>query len=239
MKKIFVLLLAFGALSAANAQTPDAAESLFYRLREKVLSVRDYTAQVRMNIDVSFMRVPPLSGVLYFKSPDKLRLERHGGLSILPRKSINLTLGNLLPVGNATVIDAGTELLGDQPVRVLKVVPQDDRSDIVLTKLWVDENRLLALRGETTTRDNGTVRMELEYGRFQQLALPDKVVFYLDVKSYKMPKGMTMDYDPGSSARPAGDDASKAKPRKGKIAIVYRDYKINTGLSDAVFQEKR
>lgn len=236
--KILLLTTALLLSFAGKAQEADA-EQLFYRLRDKVVSVKDYTAKVKMKIDISFMRVPPLNGTLYFKSPDKMRLERNGGISIMPKKSVNLTLNNLIPSGGATVIDAGTDEVDGRKVRVLKVVPNSDQTDIVLTKMWVDEERLLALKTETTTRDNGTVKMELEYGRYTDLALPDKVTFLLDVKEYKMPKGVTMDYDDGSSATNVQKEQSKGKPRKGKIQIAYLDYKINTGLSDAIFAEKR
>lgn len=237
--KILSLLVALLFSVPGKAQQTDA-EALFYRLRDKIVSVKDYTARVKMKIDISFMKVPPLNGTLYFKSPDKLRLERNGGISIMPKKSVNLTLNNLIPSGGATVIDAGTDTVAGKTVRVLKVVPNSDQTDIVLTKMWVDEERLLALKTETTTRDNGTVKVELEYGRYTDLALPDKVTFLLDVKEYKMPKGVTMDYDDGSEAteiKKAADDNKKRK--KGKIQIAYLDYKINTGLSDAVFAEKK
>lgn len=233
----FLTLLLLCSISAGAQQTD--AEALFYRLRDKVVSVKDYTARVKMKIDISFMRVPQLNGTLYFKSPDKLRLERHGGISIMPRKSVNLTLNNLIPSGGATVIDAGADVVAGRPVRVLKVVPNNDQTDIVLTKMWVDEERLLPLRTETTTRDNGTVKMELEYGRYTDLALPDKVTFLLDVKEYKMPKGVTMDYDDGSEATELKKTNDQKKSKKGKIQITYLDYKINTGLSDAVFVEKK
>lgn len=231
--RIFSLFLLTTSTTLAQ-KTP--AETLFLRLRSKVLSVNDYTADVKMKIDVSFMRVPQLRGKLYFKSPDKLRLERNGGLSVLPKKNMSLSLNHLFPTGGETVIDAGTDVINGHPVRILKVVPNDDASDIVLTKLWVDEARLLALRTESTTRDNGTVKTEMEYGRYEKQALPDRITFFIDVKEYKVPKGVTMDYDPGEKA--VSKDTKNNLPKKGRIQIDYLSYQINTGLSDAVFAEK-
>lgn len=222
-------------LITGNAQSsPEPAAQLFYRMRDKIGVVKDYVASVRLKIDVSFMRVPMLDGKLYFKSPDKLRLERNGGLSILPKKSINLTLNNLIPSGTATVIDAGYDSIAGRKVRVIQVIPQGE-TDIVLTKVWVDEARLLALRAETTTRENGTVRMDLQFNRYAQYSLPDRVVFYLDVKEYKVPKGVTMDYDDGTEAV---RKVKTLKKGKGRIEIAYLNYRINTGLSDAVFRER-
>jgi len=218
-----------------RAQLP--AEQLFYKLRDRVNAVRDYTAQVRMRIDVTFLKIPQLRGTLYFKSPDKLKLVRQGGLSILPKNGLTMNMGSLLPPGGVSVIDAGADNIGGQAVRVIKVVPNAEASDIVLTKLWVDEARMLVLRAETTTRDNGTVKMDLTFGRYANLALPDRATLYLDVKDYKMPKGVTMDY--GSSGKVVDTDAQggKGKRKKGTIYVEYLSYAINTGLSDAVFTQ--
>ena len=194
---------------------------LFTKLRRKIDAVKDYVATVDMKIDVSFIKVPKLKGKLYFKAPDKMKLERNGGISILPKNSINMTVNNLLPASGATVIDAGADNIKGIPVRVLKVIP-DTEGDIVLSKIWVDEKRLLALKTETTTRDNGTVKMELEFGKFERLALPDRVTFYLDVKDFKLPKGVTMDYE--TNQQPAPKPEEKGKMKKGKILINYLDY---------------
>lgn len=215
----------------AQTQAMDAT-SLFYALRTKVLSVKDYTADVKMKIDVGYMHIPQLRGTLYFKSPDKMRLERHGGLSILPKKNINLTLSNLIPTGGVMVIDVGTELRDGKTLHVIKVVPQDDQGSIVLTKIWIDEASLLALRTETTTRNDGTVIMDLQYGNYTPYALPDNVTIYMDLKDYKLPKGVTMDYnDAEATTKP-----QPGKVQKGTIKIHYLGYAVNAGVSDAVFQ---
>ncbi len=220
-----------------RAQTADASK-LFYVIRDKVTSVKDYVADVKLRIEVSFMRIPPLSGRLFYKSPDKIRLERNGGISILPKKSMQISLRNLIPSGNVTVIDAGTEMIGNVKTRILKILPDNEESDIVLAKMWIDENKQLALRTETTTKENGTVKMDLEYGKYVSLSLPDKVSIVMDVKDYRLPKSIAMDYDETSDAE-LMERAKKAKDKKGKIQITYLSYKVNTGLTDASFAERK
>ena len=225
-------------LFSVPARAQQSAEDLFYKLRARVTSIRDYTAQVRMNVNVSFMKVPQLAGTLYFKSPDKLKLERAGGLSVLPKGGVTLSMNSLLPEGGVSVIDAGTDVIEGKTVRVIKAVPDGDGSDIVLTKMWVDESQLLVRRAETTTRDNGTVKMDLVFGRYANLALPDRAVLTVDVKEYRMPKGVTMDYGT-SQAVDKDNRENKGKRRKGTIRVEYLSYKVNTGLSDAIFAEPK
>ncbi len=232
MRKYIGLLIVILTLNVSVSRADDATK-LFYTLRSKILTVKDYTADVNMKIDVSFMRIPKLRGTLYFKSPNKMRLERHGGLSMLPKKNINLTISNLIPAGAVTVIDLGNVMVKGKKLRLVKVIPEDDNNNIVLTKVWIDEANLLAVRAETTTRNDGTVIMDLEFGNYITYALPDKVTIYMDVKDYKLPKGVTMDYNNETPTVAVKDKTAKAQ--KGTIEISYLKYAINTGLTDAAF----
>ncbi|HEY9177950.1 MAG TPA: hypothetical protein VIN07_09680 [Flavipsychrobacter sp.] len=234
VRGVLLIMLLSGTCYPASAQS-DSAAVLFEKLRSRLDVIKDYVADVRVKIDISFMKVPPLNGTLYFKAPDKMKLERNGGISILPGKNVNLTLNSMFPAGKATVIDAGTDVVNGKPVKVIKVLPQQDDGQIILTKIWVDAERNLALRTETTTRDNGTMKMDLAFGRYVRQGLPDKVTVYLDVKEFKLPKGVTMDYDIKSQMQPAVQSDKKTK--KGKIEITYLDYQVNKGLSDEIFTE--
>lgn len=214
-----------------QAQTKPDADALFEAIRAKLTAIHDYTANVQMKIDVPQMKVPLLGGILYYKSPGKLKLERRGGLSFLPKNGVSLSVDQMMPTGAVTVIDAGTESIGTVETRILKVIPEGE-SSIILAKIWLDEKRLLAMRTETTTREQGTLLADFNYGKYMAQGLPDRVVFVMDVKEYKLPKGLTMDYDEGkTSPKPRA-----AGPSKGRIEIRYLSYKINTGLGDEVFR---
>lgn len=237
MKKLFSIILAISVINI-NSTRADELTALYVSLRTKVLSVKDYIADVKMKIDVNYMHIPQLKGKLYFKMPDKMRLERHGGISLLPKKNINLTLSNLIPSGTVTVIDAGIGVIAGKKVRIIKVIPEDDMNNIVLTKIWVNEEDLLALRTETTTRSDGTLIMDLEFGNYKKYALPDKVTIHLDLKDFKVPKGVTMDYNEAETSQIIEEKTGKPKKQKGTIEIKYLNYIINSNFSNEVFQKK-
>ncbi len=230
MKKITVLLMML--IVAVGAKATEA-DQLYYALRDKVMKVKDYTADVKIKIDVNYMRIPEVKGKLYYKAPDKMRLERNGGLSVLPKKNINMTLSNLMPTGTVTALDAGSETIGGKKARIIKVIP-DGESNIVLAKLWIDEAALTVLKTETTTKDQGMILMNLEYGAYSSYGLPTKVLVSMDVKEYKLPQGVAMDYNDPMEVKQKPKDG---KPRKGTIQLTYLKYDINTGLSDAVFKK--
>ncbi len=233
MRNIRVLVIVLLCCISFAAQAA-SGEQLFDSLRKKVLTVKDYTANVKMKINVTYMRIPMLGGILYYKSPDKFKLERNGGLAIMVKKNINLTLSNLIPQGKVTVLDAGNSIVAGKTLRMLKIIPEDDLGQIILAKIWVDESLMLAVRTETTTRNDGTIKMDLQYGKYASYALPDKVTIDLDVKDFKLPKGVTMDYNEVKESGPK----KETKNQKGSIQITYLSYNINKGVNDNVFGEK-
>ena len=82
-----------------------------------------------------------------------------------------------------------------QPVKLL---PLDDQSDLILTTMYIDEANFLIRKASTTTKENGTYDMEMQFGKYAEWGLPDKVIFSFNTKDYKLPKGITLEYDDGS-----------------------------------------
>jgi hypothetical protein len=118
-------------------------------------------------------------------------------------------------------------------VKVVKLLPLDENSDLILTTLYIDADRLLIYKSVTTTRDNGTYDMQMIYGRYEKYGLPDKVIFSFNTKDYKLPKGVTFEYEPGEKPQQTQD---ALKNKKGKVEITYSSYAINQGVSEAVFK---
>jgi len=227
------LLMAFLFLTAilppgvTHAQDPAA---LLQKVRARLDQVNDYQATGQMKTNVPFLKVPEAQVTVYFKKPDKLKIKNEKGISLVPKGAVTISLNNLLK-GGYTTLDAGTDTAGGRKVKVIKLLPQDENADLVLSTLYIDETRLLVLKARTTTRENGTYEVELSYGKYLSYALPDKVIFTFNTKNYKLPKGITFDYDDGSAKKqetPAGT--------KGKVELSYSSYIINKGVPDAVFQ---
>lgn len=206
---------------------------LYASIIDKLSAVRDYTADIKMKVSVSFINIPKLNGRLYYKAPDKMRLERHGGISILPKKNINFSLRNMLPSGNITILDLGYDVVQAKTLRVVKIIPNTEQNDIVISKVWIDDKLGLILKTETTTRNEGTITMNLDYGAYSKYSLPDKATLLFDVNEYKLPKGLTMDYEQtGLADKPK---SSAGKNKTGTVEIFYMKYNVNSGISDDIF----
>jgi hypothetical protein len=137
----------------------------------------------------------------------------------------------LLQDDNYTIIDAGTEVFKGVNVRVAKLLPQNDEDDIVLSTLYIDPTNRVILKSKTTTRENGSFELEMNYGKYINMALPDKINFTFHTKDYKLPKGLTFDFDDGKKA-----SGVKKNPTKGMAEITIKSYKLNKGVSDQIFK---
>ncbi len=208
-------------------------DALMKKLRGKMDVVNDYRAAGKLKTDVSFLRVPVSKVQVLYRKPDKFRIKKDGGISLLPKGGISVNLNALLTTGSVSAIDAGPVQWKGAAMRMVKVLPTDERSDIILSTLYIDEQKLLIRRAVTTTRENGTYEMDMDYGKYAGYGLPDKVVVTFNTKDYKLPKGITFEYEPGQ--KPV-DPKPKPTDRKGRVEILYDSYSINPGLKDADFK---
>ena len=179
----------------------------------------------------AFIKAPIASVKVYYKKPDKMKIVNESGISFIPKGSVNINLAKFLSAaGEYEIVDAGKET--GTGLRVLKLLPADENSDIVLSTLYIDEKAELVIKAKNTTRDNGTYELEMTYGRYASFGLPDKVIFSFNTKEYKLPKGVTFDYDDGDEKK---KDESM-KNMKGKVEITYAEYIINKGVDEAIFK---
>ncbi|MBO9632891.1 MAG: hypothetical protein J7578_07205 [Chitinophagaceae bacterium] len=227
MVSSLLLVLLFSA--ALHAQ--DAA-ALVKKVKAKLETVSNYEASGVMKTNVSFIKVPDSKIIVYYKKPDKFRIKKENGISIMPKGSTGLNQGSILAGENYTTVAAGTGKIGDKAVTIVKLLPLDEKSEVVVSTLYIDEKETVIRKAVTTTRNNGTYEIEMSYGKYASWGLPDKVVFSFDTKDYKLPKGLAFDYDTGEKPATASTD----KNQKGKVEITYTTYNINKGISDSIFQ---
>lgn len=214
---------------STNLQAQDANQ-LVKQVKAKLEKVKDYSANATLRTDVPFLKVPVAEVQVFFKLPNQFKITKEKGVSILPKGGVSVSMQNILADPNFVAIDAGTENLNGKPVRVVRVLPGNTNNEVVLTILYIDEKNLLVRKAITTTKDNGTYTVEMSYNKWMQYALPDKTLFTFNTKDYKLPKGVTMEFDDGE--RP---DANRLSDKKGYVEINYLDYKINKGVPDSYF----
>lgn len=229
MKKFLFFFFIIHCSLFTNAQDMN---ELVNKVKAKLDKVNDYTATGVLKTDVVFIKAPVSKVIVYYKKPDHFRLVKNGGISILPKGGISVNLGSVIGSNNFTALDAGEAIINNIKTKVVKLLPNDENSSVVLSTLYIDETNLLIQKAITTTRENGTYELTMYYGKYADYGLPDKVIFSFNAKDYKLPKGITLDFD--ENTKPS--DADKLKNKKGKVEIDYKSYTINKGVDDAVFK---
>lgn len=229
MKFIVVALLMVPGLFSGTQQD---VKTLLKQVKDKYDKVNDYTADGKLKTNVLFIKAPVATVKVYYKKPDKLKIKNEKGVSFIPKGSVNINLNNVLGLNNYEAIDGGTEKISGTDCRVVKIFPLSDDENISRATLYIDEKQQLILKSVVTTRENGTYELVMSYKNYIAYGLPDKAELTFNTKEYKLPKGISIDYDNGTDK----EKNDKLKNKKGKVEIIYSSYTINKGVSDDVFK---
>ncbi len=229
MKKFFLIIFFISIQSFGQQKDPDI---VLNNLKDKFKKIHDYTADIRIKIDVDFIKAPESEAKIYFKQPDKIHFESEN-FALLPKEGINFSPMAFLN-GNYTAIFEKYDTVDGAKAAVIKVIPLNDKSNIILTTLWIDQTRDFILKTESTTKTNGTFSLELNYkGSPDSYPLPSLMVFSFNIERNKFSNGMPNNEDS------AGEKPDEKKSRTGKVYIYYSNYTVNKGVPDSIFNEKK
>lgn len=226
MKKIIVLILIAVTI---NAQTKDAGK-LLKQVKEKFEKVKDYEVDANIHLDINFIKMPDTKAKIFFKQPDKVKLQSEG-FAMLPKQGINFSPAQLLK-GNFNSIYVRSETMDNRKVDVVKIIPSSDTSEVILSTLWIDAAQNVIRKVETTTKKTGTLNVNLDYAN-ESLALPSQVKFTFNLGDLQMPAQM-----PDASQKKEDTRARRDRgPVKGTVVITYSNYKIDKGIADSFFAD--
>ncbi len=225
MKKIFLLVL-IPVLVFAQSKNPDL---ILNNVKQAFNKIKDYSVDVRIKVDVSFLKVPEMNAKLFYKQPDKIHIESKG-FALLPKDGLYTSPMTFLK-NDYTAIYSREEMLNGINASVVKVIPLNDKGDLILTTLWIDQSKNEILKVESTTKTNGTFTLNLYYGN-SKYPLPDSMAFNFNIDKMKMrqfPPVQTQDDNGGKK---------NSGMVSGKVFISYANYKVNIGLPDSLFEKK-
>lgn len=226
MKKLFGLFLV--VIVSLNAQTKDP-NKLLKALEAKFEKVKDYQAEVDVKLDMEFIKVPPTKGKVYFKQPDKFKFDSDG-FAMLPKQSTSFSPMQLLK-GDYTSVFVRTEKVDEKYLDVVKLVPNTDTSNFIISTLWIDAANSVISKVETTTKKSGTVKTEFTYAP-TTIPLPTVLKLSFNLGEANLPENpMNNKKETEQNRRPTRI--------KGSVIMTYSNYKINKGIPDKIFEEKK
>lgn len=220
-----VFILSIFELSAQ--QTPN---QLLQEVHKKMMKVQDYSVNAAIRADIPLIKILPVNAVIYFKQPDKFKLDSKS-IAVMPRQGFSDVAKIIVDSTSYTAVSTGNENIGNVQSQIVSVIPSVENDDLVLAKFWIDASAHLILKSQLTTRSNGTMMIEYFYGVQKAFGLPDKMIFTVDVKKFKIPKAIVADLNRQKTVPEEKDK----KDKKGQIIINLKDYRINSGLKDSFF----
>ncbi len=207
------------------------ANQTITELLNKMNTVKDYSAEALITSDIPMVKILPSKATIYFKQKDKFKIETKG-IAILPKQGFTELSKMLTNRDSYTAVALGNETIGSTKTSLISIFPVSDTSDLVLAKLWIDGTNDIVMKSQITTRSSGTVTILYTYGSQIKWGLPDKMVITVDVKKFKIPKGVATDINKKSE-----DDTKKQDAKTGEIKIDLTGYKVNLGIKDEVFNK--
>ncbi|MEO0311346.1 MAG: hypothetical protein RIQ89_1003 [Bacteroidota bacterium] len=226
-KSLIILLLSFFTGSSIADELP---RQYLRAINLKFAQVNNYSASIVVTTEIPFIKMFPIKATIYFKQPDLLRIKSKS-IAILPKQNVDQLFKIMADTASYEAYLQGDEPINGSETKLVNIVPISDTSDVVLAKFWIDIKKSVVLKSQITTRTNGTIIANYTYGSNERYALPEKIIFTVDTKKFKIPKAVSADLNNYNAAQ--NDKAKLGK--KGKITIEFSNYLINKGISSELF----
>jgi outer membrane lipoprotein-sorting protein len=235
MKKAFIYfyLLVQIIININQAQAQEFnVQPLLDSVKNKFNKVNDYTADIKIKVNVSFIKIPVKEGKLYFKKPDKIKLVSKG-FAMLPKRGMNFTFNELFEKKYSAIF-MKNEIINKINTHVVKIIPLDESADILLATIWIDRKTQTIRKIDAVSKSNGNFVTLFDYSaKANPFDLPSQLTFTFEVTKATLPMGVTGDFD---SEKPKIKDN---KPQKATLNISYNNYIVNKGIADSFFKEEK
>ncbi len=224
MKRFFFFFIVLFSFSTALIQGQENASRYLELFAKKYSGLKDYTADVRVHFDIEALKAPDMQAKLYYKSPDKMKAVSKG-IFFFPRQGGYLNPSMFKPEDFDVRLLEHLTVNGRKAVR-LQLTPKEMKRDNQKFVLTIDTDRNLIMKIDTLTVDGREIRATIDYGKFGDFELPTHIVLQFDA-----PPAET------NETKEPIPFAQRGKQVTGKIEIAYSNYKVNSGLSDEIFEE--
>ncbi|MDH7604800.1 MAG: hypothetical protein QHH13_07875 [Melioribacter sp.] len=226
MRNIIIILLFVLSLNYGQQKDP---LMILNAVKEKFELIRDYEVDAEIKFDITSVKMPESKIKIFFKQPNKFKIQSESFV-MLPKHGLNF-FPSLLIKDDFAALYVRSELLNNKKCDVVKIIPNSDTTDIILSTLWIDTNEKVIRKIETVTKKSGTIRIELTYDEKASIVLPSKVKFNFGEINSRATNIPEQQKENGNFKR------KLRQPISGVVTIIYSNYKINKGLSDSIFNQ--
>jgi len=230
IKQIISLILILAVSGFSQVKDP---EKILQKVKSEYEKIEDYQVDVKIKVDVYFLKMPDRTAKIFYKKPDKFNIESEG-FALLPKEGFSFSPLSLLNSKYTSFYEKEDTLKGII-TSVIKVIPLEGSSDVILSTLWIDTKRSIIMKIESSRKPTGNFSIDFDYLKTKEgFYLPSSMVFSFSIDKSVMPRGF--DIETNSESKNAISDSTKTK--KGTVYLNYSNYIVNKGIPDEVFIKK-
>jgi outer membrane lipoprotein-sorting protein len=220
-------ILLFGIGGFCQTVSP---QSIVEKVQSRLNEIDDYSVTAKTVVEIPNLRIPDKTIHVFYKKPDRVSVKT-SGFAIVPK------FGFLPSVSSVITDDVDIRLQNTvtedgQTMYVLVIKPRELKVNVVTT-IWVDTQRWTLEKVLIEAKDFGESVIIFSYVDIDGVWLPESTTVFL-----KMKQGIP-DMQRPSVEYPVGFMAFNNQPKniQGKVTVTFRDYKVNRGIDDSVFEE--
>ena len=219
----YITIFVFSIFISLNINAQNDPDKIIANVLAKASMVKSFEADVKIDVDVDFIKIPVKNGKVFYKAPDKFRF-RATSFALVPKKGINFSVISMLQQPH-TAIYAGS----DEMNHILKIVPMDASADFVIATVWIDKLKDRIQKMQVTSNGQGNYTMTFEYGDLK-FDLPVITIVGFEIQQIDIPMKFigSLKVDP----KKAGERTS------GNVKLTYSNFRINGSIPDEVFTEE-
>ena len=154
------------------------------KIKKRLDAVQRFTATVVLDLDVPFIRMPTKTAQMHYEKGKQTRFASKDFV-MLPKRGLDFSFDELFKYPFITV-DRGMEMRNGQSLKVINVIPTDNRAELALATLYLDITNQRIMQSEINTRKEGSYTLNMHYAKPNDI-LPDYVEATFAVERLKIP----------------------------------------------------
>jgi outer membrane lipoprotein-sorting protein len=235
-KIVRIVLLSSLVLNTTFAQKPSEAlnaDTILARVVKGFAEVHDFVATIDAEVKMDRVQVPKMHATMDFKRPDKVHFTSQGFLFV-PRDGVTMNPAVLSQRYDASFI--GTDTIEGLKLFKLQLAAKAKKTKLRQMYAWIDPVHWTIAKIETIPYEGRTLSTVFDYEFLQEkFWLPSKMI----VTFGSTMEGEKVANDSISQPSEQFDQMQRGVPRNGSVTILYSNYKVNAGIDDSVFEEKK
>lgn len=212
------LMLNFMLFIGLSAPAQEIDKDLLI-IKERMDSVQHFSAHLQLDLEVSFINMPTKYATMHYIKGKEIEFSSTDFV-MLPKRGLDFSLSELFEHPFITV-DRGTQQMEGRLIKVLNIIPDDEKSAVALATLYLDPVARRITASKITTKKEGSYDLKMEYKNPEDI-LPSAVEVAFAIEKLKIPLNFM-----GSDTEIDRKKMRNTDTKTGKIKMKIDQYSIN------------